>query len=140
MRTSSGREAQVAEHLVQQDKDGEILDQIVDEAADRLPLAVKHPAQQTHGASAEGQQHESGDQHDRGRADAELPLIALPGLVHLRITLTFLVLGGTGCCNQGRINDSTATHDQSSLSFVRLPGKRRQFTFFPQKNTSRGIL
>jgi len=45
-----------------------------------------------------------------------------------------------GCCNQGRINDSTATHDQSSLSFVRLPGKRRQFTFFPQKNTSRGIL
>ena len=46
---------------------------------------------------------------------AEVPLIAFPGLVHLRITLTFLVLGGTGCCNQGRINDSTATHDQSSL-------------------------
>ena len=82
VRTSSGREAQVAEHLVQQDKDGEILDQIVDEAADRLALAVKHPAQQTHGASAEGQQHESGDQHDRGRADAEKVDAAHPPALH----------------------------------------------------------
>lgn len=35
----------------------------------------------------------------------EVPLLAFAGLVHLRIPLLLLVLGGAGCRDQGGIND-----------------------------------
>jgi len=40
----------------------------------------------------------------------EVPLLALAGLVHLRIPLLLLVLGGAGCRDQGGIDDRALLH------------------------------
>ena len=41
---------------------------------------------------------------------AEVPLVPLLGLVHLRIPLPLLVLGGAGSCDQGGIDDRSLLH------------------------------
>ena len=46
---------------------------------------------------------------------AEVPLVALLGLVHLRIPLSFLVLGGTGRGDQGGIDDRALAHRHAFL-------------------------
>ena len=40
----------------------------------------------------------------------EIPLVALPGLVHLWIALPLFVFGGAGCRDQGGINDGALLH------------------------------
>ena len=41
---------------------------------------------------------------------AEVPLVPLLGLVHLGISLSLLVLGGAGSCDQGGIDDRSLLH------------------------------
>ena len=48
------------------------------------------------------------------RLHAEVPLVALLGLVHLRIALPVLVLGGAGCGNQSGIDDGAALEHQAA--------------------------
>jgi hypothetical protein len=43
----------------------------------------------------------------------EMPLVALLGLVHLGVTLTTAVLGGTGCSNQGDVHHSSCLEHQA---------------------------
>ena len=44
---------------------------------------------------------------------AEVPFVALSGLVHLRITLASLVLGGAGSRDDGGIYDASFTQHQA---------------------------
>ncbi len=47
------------------------------------------------------------------RLHAEVPLVAFWGLVHLRIPLPLLILGGAGCCDQGGVDDRALLHHHS---------------------------
>jgi len=47
------------------------------------------------------------------RLHPKVPLVALLGLVHLRISLTRAVLGRAGCCNQSGIHDRTSLEHQA---------------------------
>jgi hypothetical protein len=47
------------------------------------------------------------------RFHSKVPLVALLDLVHLGVTLTGTVLGGTGCCNQGGVHHSAALEQQA---------------------------
>ncbi len=46
---------------------------------------------------------------------AEVPLVALPGLVHLGIPLVLLVLGGAGGGDDGGVHDGPAAHHEALL-------------------------
>ena len=49
------------------------------------------------------------------RLHPEMPLIALPGLVHLRVAALLLVLGRGRRGDDGRINDCALPHQQAAL-------------------------
>jgi len=53
---------------------------------------------------------------------AEIPLVALLGLVHLRIPLPFLVLGRTGRRDQGGIHNRPLPHRHTPLAELDLDG------------------
>ncbi|MNZ84554.1 hypothetical protein D3C78_1033160 [compost metagenome] len=52
------------------------------------------------------------------RLHAEVVLVSLLGLVHLRITLAVLVLGRAGRMNDGRVDDAALTQLQAALAQV----------------------
>jgi len=54
--------------------------------------------------------------------ESEIPLVALPRLVHLWIPLAHFVLGGAGCSDQGGINDRALSHRHASSDEVILDG------------------
>ncbi len=62
--------------------------------------------------------------HPDMRLHAEIPLIALLRLMHLRVAPTVLVLGRTGCIDQGGIDDRAGSRPRSML--VKLGGKDTQ--------------
>jgi hypothetical protein len=51
---------------------------------------------------------------------AKVVLIALLGLVHLRIALAILVLGRAGRMDDGRIDDAALTQHQAALAQVAI--------------------
>lgn len=56
--------------------------------------------------------------HTDMRLHSKMPLVALLGLVHVGVTLAVLVLGRTGCRNDGGI------HNGAGLKHQALLGKR----------------
>ena len=46
---------------------------------------------------------------------AVIPLVPLLGLVHLRVTLSFLVLGGRRRVDNGCVHDGTTPHHETRL-------------------------
>jgi len=54
--------------------------------------------------------------HANVRLHAKVPLVALLGLVHLRVALAFVVLGGTGRCNQGGIHHRSGLEHQPAVN------------------------
>src|SRR5690606_32722105 len=56
--------------------------------------------------------------HTNVRLHAEKPLISFPGLMHLGITLTILILGRTRRMDDGRVDDGAMTQHQSVLTQV----------------------
>ncbi len=61
--------------------------------------------------------HSDVDLHLIGEAfrEAEIPLVALLGVMHLRIQFSLLVLGGGGHSNQGGIQDRALLHGRALL-------------------------
>ncbi len=49
------------------------------------------------------------------RLQAEIPLVALPGLLHFWVALPGLVLGGGGGRHDGGIDDGALAHEQALL-------------------------
>ena len=65
----------------------------------------------------------------------EIPLVALLGLVHLRIALPPFVLGGTGGGDQGGINDRALSHRHAlsvQVCFDRLKDLLAQIVLLQQ--------
>lgn len=60
--------------------------------------------------------------HANVRLHTEVPLVALLGLVHLRVALPILVLGGTGCGNQGGIDHGAALEQQTTGGQLGIDG------------------
>jgi hypothetical protein len=54
-----------------------------------------------------------------------VPLVALLGLVHFRVPLSFLVLGGRCGVNNGRIHNGTAPHHEPRLLETLLKKSRQ---------------
>ena len=54
--------------------------------------------------------------HANVRLHAKVPLVALLGLVHLRVALAFVVLGGAGRCNQGGIHHRACLEHQPAIN------------------------
>ena len=57
----------------------------------------------------------------------EIPLVAILGLVHLRIALPLFVLGGAGGRDQGGINDRALPHRHPSRAEVGFDGLKNMF-------------
>lgn len=53
---------------------------------------------------------------------AEVPLVAILGLMHLRIALASLVLGGAGRRDQGGVHDPALSHRHAMLAQMSLDG------------------
>lgn len=71
----------------------------------------------------------------------EIPLVALLGLVHLRIPIPLLVLGGTGGGDQGGINDRALFHGYTvglEVGFHRLKISARPGCASPASAESQG--
>lgn len=65
----------------------------------------------------------------------EIPLVAFPGLVHLRMPLPLLVLGGAGRRDQGGIHDRALPHrhaPSAEVSFAGLKDQLPQLVFLQQ--------
>jgi hypothetical protein len=60
--------------------------------------------------------------HTNVRLHPEMPLVALLGLMHFRVTLTRVILGRGRCGNQGGIDDTTFAHEQALLRQVQVDG------------------
>jgi hypothetical protein len=43
------------------------------------------------------------------------PLLTLPGLVHVGVTLPVFIFGGTRCVDDGGIHHATLSHEQTAL-------------------------
>jgi len=66
---------------------------------------------------------------------AEVPLVAFFGLMHLRIPIPILVLGGAGSRDQGGIDDRALLHSHASLlemAFNRLKDLLSEFVLLKQ--------
>jgi hypothetical protein len=72
--------------------------------------------------------HAQVDFHRVGEAfrEAVLPLVALLGLVHLRIPLALLVLGGTGRSDPGGVHDRALAHRYASFTEMGFDGLKNQ--------------
>lgn len=76
---------------------------------------------------------------------AKVPLLALLGLMHLRVTLARAVLAGTGCGNQGGIKHSAGLEHQAFGGQGRVDGGQQldtQVVLFEQvtKSQNRGLV
>ncbi len=56
-----------------------------------------------------------------------MPLIALLGLIHFRVTLTRAILGRGRCGNQGGIDDTAFAHEQTLLRQVQIDRLKDRF-------------
>ena len=75
----------------------------------------------------------------------EVPLVALLGLVHLRIPFPLIVLGGTGRRDQGGIDDRALPHRHAPMAEVSLDGLKDllpQLVFLQQvaEGQDRGLI
>lgn len=65
--------------------------------------------------------------HTNMHLHAKVPLVAFLGLVHFRVSLTFLVLGRAGCGNNRGVNDGALPHHQALLAELCADGIEDHF-------------